>query len=130
MRGALVAVLAALLLLASVITVLLERAKHAPAGDNRFILRGFRGLFRMAPKWSRLVWPSVLFIRGEIPVHAESIHGPGRYFVTAAVNPSATADFTLDPNAPLRPQEGSGPVHNVPGGIAFAEFVYLPLVCR
>jgi len=54
----------------------------------------------------------------------------GRYFVTATVNPSATADFTLNPNAPLRLQEGTGPILNVPSGIAFTEFVYLPLVCR
>lgn len=55
---------------------------------------------------------------------------PGRYFVTATVNPSATVGFTLDSNAPLRPQEGDGPIINVPNGIAFTEFVYLPLIQR
>jgi uncharacterized delta-60 repeat protein len=54
----------------------------------------------------------------------------GRYFVTATANPSATADFVLDLNAPLRPQEGSGPILNVPSGIAFTRLVYLPLVQR
>jgi Tol biopolymer transport system component len=53
----------------------------------------------------------------------------GHYFVTVTANPSATADFTLDPAAPLRPQEESGPVFNVPSGIAIMEeLVYLPLI--
>jgi len=39
-------------------------------------------------------------------------------------------DFTLDPNEPLRPLEGSGPVLDVPEGIAFTKFMYLPLVMR
>ncbi len=52
----------------------------------------------------------------------------GYYSVTATTNPSATTSFTVDPNAPLRPQEGSGPILNVPGGIAFTQFIYLPLV--
>lgn len=55
---------------------------------------------------------------------------PGRYFVTLISNPSATASFTLDPTAPLRPQEGSDPVIDVPSGIALTEFVYLPLIQR
>jgi len=54
----------------------------------------------------------------------------GRYFVTATASPSAITALTLDPNAPLRPQEGSGPILIVPSGIAFTEFVYLPLVQR
>jgi photosystem II stability/assembly factor-like uncharacterized protein len=54
----------------------------------------------------------------------------GRYFVTAAVNPSATTDFTLDTTDPIRPQEGSGPIISVPNGIAFTEFLYLPLIQR
>ena len=54
----------------------------------------------------------------------------GRYFVTAMVNPSAAADFTLDPGMPLRLQEDSGPILSVPGGIAFTEFIYLPFVQR
>jgi hypothetical protein len=54
----------------------------------------------------------------------------GRYFVTARVNPSATTDLTLDPDAPLRLQEDSGPVLSVPSGIAFTKSVYLPFVQR
>jgi Tol biopolymer transport system component len=54
----------------------------------------------------------------------------GRYFVTVTANPAATIVFTLDPAAPLRPQEESGPVFNVPGGIALTQFVYLPLIWR
>jgi hypothetical protein len=53
---------------------------------------------------------------------------PGWYFATATVNPSATARFVIDPAAPLRPLEGSGPIITVPAGIAFASSVYLPLV--
>jgi branched-chain amino acid transport system substrate-binding protein len=52
------------------------------------------------------------------------------YLATAAVNPSATTRFTLDDTAPLRPTEGSGPVIAVPDGIAYAKFIYLPLVRR
>jgi len=55
---------------------------------------------------------------------------PGRYVVAATVNPRATADFALDTDADLRPQEGSGPLLTVPSGIAFTEFVYLPFVQR
>jgi hypothetical protein len=54
----------------------------------------------------------------------------GRYIVAATVNPRATADFTLDPEAPLRSQEGNGTLLTVPSGIAFTEIVYLPFVCR
>jgi alpha-tubulin suppressor-like RCC1 family protein len=57
----------------------------------------------------------------------------GYYFVTASVNPSATVNLVLDPDAPLRPYEGSGTALEtleVPGGIAFTETVYLPLVQR
>jgi alpha-tubulin suppressor-like RCC1 family protein len=54
----------------------------------------------------------------------------GHYSVTATVNPSATARFVLDSGEPLRPQEGSGPILDVPGGIAFTRFIYLPLIQR
>ena len=54
----------------------------------------------------------------------------GSYFITTAVNPSATTSFRLDPTAPLRPPEGSGPTLNVPSGIAFTQFAYLPLIQR
>jgi hypothetical protein len=53
----------------------------------------------------------------------------GFYSVTATANPSATTFFTLDPNAPLRPQEGSGVILNVPSGIAW-KALYLPLIQR
>ena len=54
----------------------------------------------------------------------------GRYLATVSVNPRVTVDFTLDPNEPLRPLEGSGPVLDVPEGIAFTKFIYLPLIMR
>jgi hypothetical protein len=54
----------------------------------------------------------------------------GAYYVTVTVNPSATIRFTLDQNAPLYPQSGSGPAITVPAGIAFTRFVYLPIVFR
>jgi hypothetical protein len=54
----------------------------------------------------------------------------GRYFVTVSVNPSVTVDFTLDASAPLRTQQGGGPILAVPSGIAFTQFVYLPVVRR
>ncbi|MFO7538975.1 MAG: calcium-binding protein [Chloroflexota bacterium] len=55
---------------------------------------------------------------------------PGSYFVTLTANSTATTGFILDPTAPLRPQEGSGTILDVPGGIAFTRFVYLPVVRR
>jgi hypothetical protein len=54
---------------------------------------------------------------------------PGYYSVTATANPSAMTSFTLDPNSPLRPQDGSGPILNVPSGIAW-RVIYLPLIQR
>jgi hypothetical protein len=54
----------------------------------------------------------------------------GCYFVTVRANPSATASFALDLQAPLRGREGDGPMIDVPGGIAFIESVYLPLIQR
>jgi trimeric autotransporter adhesin len=68
---------------------------------------------------------------GGLTFHLDtSLAGAGQYFATVSVNPSASVAFTLDSNAPLRSQEGSGPTFNVPGGIAFTRFVYLPLVRR
>jgi Tol biopolymer transport system component len=55
---------------------------------------------------------------------------PGSYFVTLTANSTATTGFVLDPAAPLRPQEGSGIILDVPGGIALTRFVYLPAVLR
>jgi hypothetical protein len=54
----------------------------------------------------------------------------GGYVVTASVNPSAATSFILFDDAPLRPQEGGGQTFVVPAGIAFHNFVYLPLVKR
>jgi hypothetical protein len=53
----------------------------------------------------------------------------GYYSVTALVNPSAMTSFALDPNLPLRPQEGSGPILDVPSGIAW-KALYVPLILR
>ena len=55
---------------------------------------------------------------------------PGSYFVTLTANSTAITGFILDPSAPLRPQEGSGTILDVPGGIALTRFVYLPVVLR
>jgi predicted outer membrane repeat protein len=54
----------------------------------------------------------------------------GTYFVTAAVNPSAVVRFILSSDELTRPQEGSGPVFDVPAGIAYTESVFLPIVMR
>jgi hypothetical protein len=54
----------------------------------------------------------------------------GAYFVTASVNPSATEQFVLDANEPVRPQAGTGDTFDVPAGIAMTKFVYLPAVSR
>lgn len=53
----------------------------------------------------------------------------GDYIVTATVNPSASVKFVLDFSKPIRPQEGSGTVFNLPGGL-ITHFVYLPVVLR
>jgi hypothetical protein len=53
----------------------------------------------------------------------------GHYFVTTTVNPGAITTFILDPALPLRPQEGSGPIFNVPSGIAWKP-LYLPLIVQ
>jgi len=54
----------------------------------------------------------------------------GYYFATATVNPSAAIGFRLDSDEPVRPQDGSGLIIDVPAGIAFTEFIYLPIVIR
>ena len=57
----------------------------------------------------------------------------GAYFVTASidsVNASATTSFTLDINEPVHSQEGSGTTFDVPAGIAFTKFVFLPVILR
>ena len=55
----------------------------------------------------------------------------GAYFVTGAVNPSAMVKFVLDNGSPNTwPAVGTTPLFNVPAGIAFTEFVYLPMIVR
>lgn len=54
----------------------------------------------------------------------------GFYGVTASVNPNAGTGMFLDADAPLRPQEDSGTVFDVPAGIALTEFLYLPVIYR
>jgi alpha-tubulin suppressor-like RCC1 family protein len=54
----------------------------------------------------------------------------GGYAVTVSVNPSATTSFILADDASLRPQEGGGQTFVVPAGIAYTNFIYLPLVRR
>jgi hypothetical protein len=47
-----------------------------------------------------------------------------------SANPTASVRFTLDADDPVRPQEGVGPIFEVPAGIAFTEFVFLPIIMR
>jgi hypothetical protein len=54
----------------------------------------------------------------------------GAYVVTISVNPSATAYFSLDIDAPVRPQEESGPIFDVPTGIALTKSTFLPVIWR
>ena len=54
----------------------------------------------------------------------------GLYIVRVSVNPSASISFVLEPEAPLRPLEGSGEILNVPNGIAYTHSIFLPLVLR
>ena len=54
----------------------------------------------------------------------------GTYFVTAAVNPSASVRFTLSADKLTRAQEGSGTDFEVPAGIAYTVSVYLPFIVR
>jgi hypothetical protein len=55
----------------------------------------------------------------------------GSYFVTVAVNPSATTSFRVDSNSPNTwGSEGGGTSFSVPAGIAFTEYNYLPIIFR
>lgn len=54
----------------------------------------------------------------------------GAYFVTASANPTATTSFILNSTNPVRPQEDNGPVFDVPEGIAFTDFIFLPSILR
>jgi len=54
----------------------------------------------------------------------------GTYYVTASVNPSASKQFVLSTTDPIRPQENTGDTFDVPAGIAFTKFIYLPTILR
>ena len=53
----------------------------------------------------------------------------GWYIVVVMANPSAEIGFRLAAGEPQWPQEGGGPVFDVPSGIA-RHLVYLPVVAR
>jgi hypothetical protein len=53
----------------------------------------------------------------------------GRYVLTIdGYSVIGTTAFNLDTNDPVRPQEGNGPIFNVPPGIAFTEFIFMPSI--
>ncbi|MBU0511336.1 MAG: calcium-binding protein [Chloroflexi bacterium] len=54
----------------------------------------------------------------------------GIYMITASVNPSATTQLILDAAEPIRPQEGTGSIIDIPEGIAFTNQIFLPLLQR
>ena len=54
----------------------------------------------------------------------------GSYYVTVSANPGATARFSLDSSEPTRPQDGVGPIFDVPANSAFTESVFLPVIQR
>ena len=51
---------------------------------------------------------------------------PGPYVVTASVNPTASTYLRLSLDQPIRPLQGSGPILNVPSGIALDHELFLP----
>ncbi len=51
---------------------------------------------------------------------------PGSYVVTVSATHSYNVTFRLETSADFHPQEGSGTVYQVPGGIAMTYGVYLP----
>jgi hypothetical protein len=53
----------------------------------------------------------------------------GEYIITATVNQGSSARFVLDSSRLIRPQEGTGTIFNVPGGLV-THFVNLPLILR
>ncbi len=53
----------------------------------------------------------------------------GKYQIKAMANAAQDVWFTLDPDSPVRPQEGSGEVVAVPPDIAFL-WTHLPMVHR
>lgn len=57
----------------------------------------------------------------------------GIYVVLARVglaNPRVATQFRLDANAPVRPQDGTGPIIDVPAGIALTDQLFLPVSVR
>lgn len=54
----------------------------------------------------------------------------GVYLVTVAANSSATQQFALSAADPVRPPEDPASTFEVPAGIAFTAFIYLPVVGR
>lgn len=52
----------------------------------------------------------------------------GYYAVLVLTDVGASQGFTLSASAPLRPQEGSGPILEVPAGMAANNFIYLPII--
>jgi len=54
---------------------------------------------------------------------------PGRYEVTASVNPSATTSITLAPTEPLRQKEGDWIILDISGGIALKD-IFLPIILK
>jgi photosystem II stability/assembly factor-like uncharacterized protein len=54
----------------------------------------------------------------------------GVYFFSAVLNPTYTTSFRLDAAEPLRPQEGSASIYELPSGIAFTDFIYIPYIQR
>jgi alpha-tubulin suppressor-like RCC1 family protein len=51
---------------------------------------------------------------------------PGSYVITVVVGKGYNLSFRLDDSAPYRPQEGSGVIYQIPGGIAMTFNEYLP----
>jgi alpha-tubulin suppressor-like RCC1 family protein len=63
-------------------------------------------------------------------VFSTVLAGEGDYFAYFESTLRAMAIFRLDPNAPLQPLEGSGPILDVPAGIGLGVHSYLPMGYR
>jgi hypothetical protein len=59
-----------------------------------------------------------------------SLADPGSYVITVIVNKPYNLSFKLDETAPLRAQEGSGVIYQIPGGIGMTLSLYLPFNFR
>jgi hypothetical protein len=55
---------------------------------------------------------------------------PGAYTVNVSVNPSASINFVIASDAPIRPQEGDGTIFIVTTGIALNLMIYLPMLTK